>query len=151
MDFHAIRDTYLVLTSILHENVCARPERSTDRAYFSLMVFGHVNMVCGYLIEIVALVLFKSMDTSAMALAAPFETVCDRNVYGLPDYHSCSSLLFGRDGVAKLDNAEHGFLLPYFGKKKQFTDWQWRQRVYLPEVWRNRKSPLPCYSLRKDF
>ena len=97
-------------------------------------------MVCGYFIEIVALVLSAFINAPAIALAVPFGTTCDRNVYGVPDFEACEDLLYGGDGITQIDTSEHAFLLPYFGDRKQFTNWQWRHRVDLPEIWRNGKN-----------
>ena len=81
---------------------------------------------------------FTSFPT--IASAARFGTICNRTIYGLPDYQACYDLLFGNHGIFSIDGKEHGFLLPYFGSRSEFTDWQWRQRIGLPEVWRNRRS-----------
>lgn len=109
------------------------------------------KMVGGYSLRVVTLLLstFISLHATVVS-AARFGTVCDRTVYGFPDYAACNALLFGRDGIFHIDDAEHGFLLPYFGFKSQFTDVQWRNRVDLPEVWRNGRYLL--YSLsRNDY
>lgn len=96
------------------------------------------KMVGGYSLRVVTLVLstFISLHATVVS-AARFGTVCDRTVYGFPDYAACNALLVGRDGIFYIDDREHGFLLPYFGFKSQFTDNQWRNRIDLPQVWRN--------------
>lgn len=76
------------------------------------------------------------------------EEYCDRTVYGRPTYVSCIALLYGDPthgaaGIFNIDNDEHGFLLPYFGRTGQFTIDQWRHRVTLPVVWEKGTSKRP--------
>ncbi|CAF9939404.1 hypothetical protein IMSHALPRED_001329 [Imshaugia aleurites] len=65
---------------------------------------------------------------------------CDHAIYGIPKYSACVNLLYGhrhKTGIFNIDDDQHGFFLPYFGDKAQFTVDQWRHRVTLPEVWQN--------------
>lgn len=106
-------------------------------------------MICRRSLSIVTVVLLALVDLPAVASAAPFEaTICDRAGYGLPEYGACHDLLYGNTalkgrGIYNIDTLDHGFLLPYFGPRLQFTEWQWRHRVTLPQVWRNRKFSFP--------
>lgn len=71
---------------------------------------------------------------------------CDHAIYGIPKYSACVNLLYGhrhKTGIFNIDDDQHGFFLPYFGDKAQFTVDQWRHRVTLPEVWQNRTSKYP--------
>ena len=76
---------------------------------------------------------------------------CERDIYGQPSYSGCVDLLYGdpgrrSGGIFRIDNDEHGFLLPFFGPSGHFTVNQWRHRVHLPEVWDNGtpRSPINC-------
>ena len=103
-----------------------------------------LKMVCGYQSpRALAHVLSTLVTLATVASAARFGIICDRAIYGFPDYASCQSLLSSSGGISTMDANEHGFLLPYFGHRDQFTDWQWRQRVELPYVWRSRKFSPP--------
>lgn len=88
-------------------------------------------------------VVFQALTVlRSLASAARFGTTCSRTVYGLPDYGACQTVLFGGEGsgsggISNIDSYEHGFLLPFFGHRTQFTDWQWRHRITLPRVWSN--------------
>ena len=108
------------------------------------------KMVCGYhSLGTLAHVLSALITLATIVSAGRFGTVCNRTIYGFPDYAYCHALLSGSGGISTIDSNDHGFLLPYFGHRDQFTDWQWRQRVELPHVWRNRRCSPPwtycCY------
>lgn len=67
---------------------------------------------------------------------------CERDIYGQPSYSACVALLYGGSGrrsggIFRIDDDDHGFLLPFFGARGRFTINQWRHRVHLPEVWHN--------------
>ncbi|CAD6573869.1 MAG: hypothetical protein ASARMPREDX12_006300 [Alectoria sarmentosa] len=67
---------------------------------------------------------------------------CERDIYGQPSYAACVTLLYGGSGrrsggIFRIDDDDHGFLLPFFGVRGRFTINQWRHRVHLPEVWHN--------------
>lgn len=104
----------------------------------------------------ITLVSYALTNIASPVSAAEFGTTCDRTTYGLPNYQACRALLLGgagvtsRDGIFHIDSFEHGFLLPYFGHRSQFTDWQWRHRVTLPQVWRNRKFAVFRIACGKD-
>lgn len=98
-----------------------------------------------YLRGLIAVVIQALVNLPSPASPALFGTICDRTIYGIPDYRACQELLFGTaaarsGGIFNIDDFEHGFLLPFFGRRSQFTDWQWRHRVTLPLVWRTRRS-----------
>lgn len=106
-----------------------------------------LKMVRACSLKIVTVVLLALASLRSIALAAHFEPICDRTAYGLPSYQACNALLFGTDAlrsgsIFSIDGFEHGFMLPFFAHKSQFTDWLWRHRVGLPEVWRNRRFPI---------
>lgn len=100
-----------------------------------------MKMVCRFYLGFhVALLHARINALSVAAAVAHFETYCDSTIYGLPNYSACSNLLLGNSasrshGIKHIDSVEHGFLLPYFGTTGDFTAWQWRNRVELPEVW----------------
>ena len=127
--------------SLLPMTACLRSPKSLlllRRIKLTLPSIVNPKMVGGYSLRIVMLVLsaFISLLTTVVSTGR-YGTVCDRTVYGLPKYDACYALLLGRDGIFQKDGTEHGFLLPYFGFKTQFTDRQWRNRIDLPKVWRN--------------
>ena len=105
-------------------------------------------MICRGSLSIVTVSLLALVDLPAVASAAQFGIICDRAIYGFPEYAACHDLLYGNtalksDGIFHIDKFDHGFLLPYFGPRRQFTAWQWKHRITLPQVWRNRKYSFP--------
>lgn len=81
------------------------------------------KMVCGYQSpSALAYVLSTLIILATIASADRLGTICDRTIYGFPDYTSCHALLSSSGGISKIDANEHGFLLPYFGGREQFTD-----------------------------
>ena len=112
------------------------------------------KMLCGYhSLRALAHVLSIFVTLATIASADRFGTVCDRSLYGFPDYRSCHVLLSSSGGISTIDPNDHAFVLPYFGHKNQFTDWQWRQRVELPHVWRTRRCspPWTCWFYKWTF
>ena len=134
--------------------------RNQNRSPLIVVSFP-LKMVCRRSLSIVTVVVLLALvDLPAVASAAQIEAICDRAIYGFPEYGACHDLLYGntafrRGGIFNIDTFDHGFLLPYFGHRLQFTAWQWRHRVTLPEVWRNRNlsfsSPINSIKCTEHF
>ena len=111
-------------------------------SYAMITYFSSTNIL------LVAILLIHVAPAAAGEAASG--DMCDRSIYGKPDYSSCITLLYGSPtrrgaGIYNIDNEEHGFLLPYFAGSGQFTINQWRHRINLPEVWANRMYSKPCH------
>ena len=104
-------------------------------------------MVCTTSLRIVTVTFHAVVSLPLIALAARFGPVCDRTVYGLPSYRACDALLFDDGGISSIDAVEHGFLLPSFAQSSQFTYQQWKNRVSLPEIWRNGRFSISRMSV----
>ncbi len=145
-----------LMTTMLARQQIAANELSRNQKTFSplIVVTFFLKMICKRSLSIVTVVLRALVDLPAVASAPPpFTATCDRAIYGLPQYGACHDLLYGNTalksrGIFYIDTIDHGFLLPYFGPRLQFTDWQWRHRVTLPQVWRNRNLRFVSYPSR---
>lgn len=85
---------------------------------------------------------------NTLAVFAAEKSVCSLPYFGLPDLQACNSLLFssgtpGHRGIVHIDAADHAFLLPGFAEASEFTEEQWTYKIYLPQVFSNRRYPLP--------
>lgn len=128
------------MTTYMRGRLCSC-KGAQSKAIFPSSAFPRPKMVCRYYLGFLTAAFHTFFIVPSAAGSEPY---CNRTFYGVPNYLACNTLLFGKGpshsgGIASLDNVDHGFLLPYFGRKSQFTDWQWRHRVLLPEVWRSRR------------
>ena len=78
----------------------------------------------------------------AASAVASGETTHNCETYDLPQHQACDALLFGvrvfsARAIFNIDSDEHGCYMPCPGQRSQCTASQWRQRVILPEGWRN--------------
>lgn len=76
------------------------------------------------------------------------KSVCSLFYFGLPDYSACNSLLLGdmrarTRAISVTDGADHAFILKGFAEASDFTEEQWKYKVYIPPVFSNRKCFRP--------
>lgn len=74
--------------------------------------------------------LFKILCPSAVE-----KNICSLAHFGLPDLDACNSLLFGSTtgrprGIHIIDGADHAFIFSDFAKASDFTEEQWKHKVY---------------------
>lgn len=140
----------VIAVGLLSMTTCMRGKTAANelesKPPCSLSSLLPLRMGCRCSLRIVTAVLLVLINLPSTASAALFGTTCDRTTYGLPEPRACDLLLFGdaafrSGGIFDIDSLDHGFLLPFFGHRSQFTDWQWRHRVTLPQVWRTRRLP----------
>lgn len=85
---------------------------------------------------------------STLSVVAAEKSVCSLSDFGLPDYQACNSLLFGSPnmrprGINLIDGADHAFLLKDFAEASEFTEQQWKYKVYIPHIFANRQCSRP--------